>query len=120
MTKMTLYGIRSCDNCRKAQHWLKERDIEFHFSDIRDEALDESRLEKWQKQLGWEPLLNKHSITWRKIPSFDRTGLNESSARALILNYPTVMKRPILDLGQRVLVGFDEDEYEALKLKRHS
>ena len=111
-----LYGIRTCDNCCKARHWLQDRDIEFHFADIRDEALDESQLKKWQQQLGWELLLNKQSITWRKIPQFDRADLNATNARTLILNYPTVMKRPILDLGQRVVLGFDADDYEALEL----
>lgn len=113
---INLYGIRNCDSCRKARHWLQDRDIEFAFTDIRNEALDESLLEKWQKQLGWELLLNKQSITWRKIPQFDRTELNAHNARNLILNYPTVMKRPVLDLGRRVVVGFDENEYDALDL----
>jgi len=113
---ITLYGIRSCDSCRKARRWLQDRNIEFRFTDIRDEVLEEPLLEKWQKQLHWEPLLNKQSITWRKIPSFDRTNLNAQNARVLILNYPTVMKRPVLDLGHHVVLGFDEDAYEALEL----
>ena len=111
---ITLYGIRSCDNCRKARRWLQDRDIEFRFTDIRDEVLEEPLLEKWQKQLDWEPLLNKQSVTWRKIPPFDRADLNAQNAQALILNYPTVMKRPILDNGTQILLGFDDKEYEAL------
>ncbi len=113
---INLYGIRACDNCRKAWRWLEKRDIEFRFCDVRDEALDESRLKKWQQQLGWEPLLNKKSITWRKIPPFDRAELNERNARTLILNFPTVMKRPVLDMGTQVVLGFDADEYDALDL----
>jgi len=111
-----LYGIRNCDNCRKAQHWLQDRAIEFGFTDIRNESLEEALLKKWQEQLGWELLLNKQSITWRKIPAFDRTDLDAGNARHLILNYPTVLKRPVLDLGNRVVIGFDEKEYEALDL----
>ena len=111
-----LYGIRNCDNCGKARRWLQDKDIDFHFVDIREEALDESQLINWQQQLGWELLLNKKSITWRKIPPFDRDDLNETSARTLILNYPTVMKRPLLDVGQKVLLGFNAEDYEALKL----
>ncbi len=111
-----LYGIRNCDTCRRAQHWLRDHDIEFQFSDIRDEILDESQLKSWQEQLGWEPLLNKKSITWRKIPAFDRTGLNANNARILILNFPTVMKRPVLEAGDKVVLGFDADEYATLDL----
>jgi arsenate reductase len=111
-----LYGIRNCDNCRKARRWLQDQGIEFHFADIREEALDESQLISWQQQLGWDALLNKKSITWRKIPTFDRDDLNETSARTLILNYPTVMKRPLLDVGHKVVLGFNADDYEALKL----
>ena len=111
-----LYGIRNCDKCRKARQWLEDRNIEFNFTDIRNESLDESLLEKWQHQTGWEPLLNKKSITWRKIPEFDRAKLDARNARNLILNYPTVMKRPVLDLGHKVVIGFEENEYEALNL----
>jgi arsenate reductase (glutaredoxin) len=113
---INLYGIRNCDNCRKARRWLQDQDIDFHFVDIRDEVLNESQLINWQQQLGWELLLNKKSITWRKIPSFDRDDLNETSARTLMLNYPTVMKRPLLDTGNNVVLGFNVDDYEALKL----
>ncbi len=111
-----LFGIRNCDSCRKARRWLQDRDIEFQFTDIRNEALEESQLKKWQKQLGWEPLLNKKSITWRKIPPFDRAELNAKNARTLILNYPTVLKRPVLDLGKQVVLGFNADEYQTLDL----
>lgn len=113
---ITLYGIHNCDSCRKARRWLQDRDIEFQFTDIREEALNETLLEKWQKQLDWERLLNKKSITWRKIPEMDRANMDAGLARNMILNYPTVMKRPVLDLDQYVVLGFDEDTYEALNL----
>lgn len=113
---INLYGIRTCDNCRKAWSWLEKRNVEFRFADVRDQPLDESRLKKWQQQLGWELLLNKRSITWRKIPPFDRAELDAKNARALILNFPTVMKRPVLDTGPQVVLGFDADEYAALDL----
>lgn len=113
---VNLYGIQSCDSCRKARRWLEDRGIEFRFIDIREETLDKALLDRWQQQLGWEPLLNKKSITWRKIPPFDRDDLNAQNAQALILNYPTVMKRPILDDGSQVALGFDSKEYEALDL----
>ena len=113
---INLYGISNCDNCRKAKRWLQNRDIKFRFTDVREEALNENLLEKWQKQLDGEQLLNKKSITWRKIPQMDRANMDAHLARNMILDYPTVMKRPVLDLDNQVVLGFDEDTYEALNL----
>ncbi len=112
---VTLYGIPSCDTCRRARRWLEKRNIEFRFVDFRDEVLDASRIERWQTQVGWQPLINKKSITWRKIPEFDRNNLQAENARDLILAYPTVMKRPVLDLGDKSVFGFDEKVYAALE-----
>ena len=114
---MKVYGIRNCDSCRKARKWLEANSVEFRFQDIRDAGLDESLLKKWQQQAGWEKLLNKKSVTWRKIPSFDRNDLDADRARALILEYPTVMKRPVLDTGTLLLVGFDATEYASIRSK---
>ena len=111
---ISLYGIRNCDSCRKARKWLEAHDIEFRFEDIREAGLDEQRLKKWQQRVGWEKLLNKKSVTWRKIPPFDRDDLDADRARALLLEYPTVMKRPVLDAGTLVLVGFDAAEYASI------
>ncbi|MBT8441395.1 MAG: Spx/MgsR family RNA polymerase-binding regulatory protein [Gammaproteobacteria bacterium] len=113
----TLYGIRSCGSCQLAKRWLDDHEIEYEFIDVRAEGVDESILEHWQEKLGWEALLNKRSITWSKIPPFDREDLNASKARELILNYPTVMKRPLLDTGSNLLLGFDKYAYEELGLK---
>jgi Spx/MgsR family transcriptional regulator len=113
---INLYGIKNCDSCRKAKRWLQNRDIKFRFTDIREEVLNETLLKKWQKQLDWETLLNKKSMTWRKIPEMERADMDARLARNMILNYPTVMKRPVLDLDQQVVLGFNEDTYEALNL----
>jgi arsenate reductase len=113
---INLYGIKNCDSCRKAKRWLQNRDIQFRFTDIREEVLNETLLKKWQKQLDWEKFLNKKSMTWRKIPEIERADMDARLARNMILNYPTVMKRPVLDLDQQVVLGFNEDTYEALNL----
>lgn len=110
-----LYGIRNCDSCRKAQKWLEAHDIAFSFHDIREDGLSDKRLKHWQKSAGWEMLINKRSVTWRKIPPFDRNDLDADSARALILEFPTVMKRPVFDAGRTVLIGFDPNEYQSLR-----
>ena len=108
-----LYGIRSCDSCRKARQWLDKQELDYEYHDIRVEELDGSRLRDWQQQVGWETLLNRRSLTWRKIPSFDRDNLDADGAVRLIQAYPTVMKRPVLELAgdEAPLVGFDEDSY---------
>ena len=113
---INLYGISNCDRCRKARRWLRNRDIDFRFTDIREEALDENTLEKWQQQIDWEQLLNKKSITWRKIPQMDRANMDARRARTMIMDYPTVMKRPLLDLDDQIVLGFDEATYEGLDL----
>lgn len=114
MTK--LYGIRSCGSCQLATRWLNDKEIEYEFIDVRTEGVDEPTIERWQDSVGWETLLNKRSITWRKIPPFDRADLDADKARELIINFPTVMKRPVLDTGKRVLLGFDKYAYEDMDL----
>lgn len=111
-----LYGIRNCDSCRTALKWLKANNVEFEFVNLRENGLSEDLLSNWQASLGWEMLLNKRSITWRNMPAEVRDGLDSASARRLILRYPTVLKRPVLDAGHVVLVGFDADSYDNLDL----
>ena len=107
-----IYGITSCDSCRKARKWLAANDIESEYVDIRKDGLPEDLVSRWQDAAGWEELLNKRSITWKKIPAWDREGLDAERARQLILSYPTVMRRPVLDLGDQVILGFDKTAYE--------
>lgn len=109
-----LYGIRSCGSCKLAIRWLDREGLDYVFVDVRRDGIEESTIERWQKVLGWEALLNRRSITWRKIPAFDRSDLNADKARELILNFPTVMKRPVLDTGDRVLLGFDKFAYQEI------
>ena len=113
MTK--IYGIRNCDTCRNAANWLESNNIDFEFIDIRADGIDEKLIRRWQKAVGWESLLNKRSVTWRKIPAFDREALDADTACDLIMNYPTVMKRPVLVKNKKVLLGFDESSYAELK-----
>ena len=112
---LKLYGIRHCDSCRKAQKWLEAHDIEFSFHDIREDGLTDKLLKRWQKSADWEKLINKRSVTWRKIPPFDRNDLDAARTRALILEFPTVMKRPVADAGETVLIGFDPNDYQSLR-----
>lgn len=111
-----LYGIPNCDNCSKALKWLAARNIEVEFVDLRKTMPSKSRLQRWQDSVDWEKLINKRSVTWRKIPEADRQNTDAESAIDLMLEYPTVIKRPVLELDQQVILGFDPDTYKALKL----
>jgi arsenate reductase len=111
-----LYGIRNCDSCRHAMTWLKQSGVKYHFVDVREDGLDENNLVRWQESLGWELLLNKRSTTWRKLPVADRDDLDSAKARQLILRHPTLMKRPVLEAGTKIRLGFNAADYKNLDL----
>ena len=108
---LTVYGIKSCDSCRKARKFLTEKNIEFTFHDLRDDGLDIQMLERWSDRLGWERLLNKKSLTWRKIPEVDRNDMTRDKALAAILERPTLVKRPVLESKEFIAVGFSEKRF---------
>ncbi|MGB5246361.1 MAG: arsenate reductase [Woeseia sp.] len=109
-----LFGIKSCDSCRAALQWLRARDIDATFHDFRADGHDAAMLKRWDKALGWEALLNKRSLTWRRVPEADRHNLNAAKAIHLMLENPTLIKRPILEHEATVHAGFSPDAYEAL------
>jgi arsenate reductase len=108
-----LYGIRNCDTVKKARAWLEARGVAYHFHDYRIEGIDEHRLRAWAGELGWEILLNRAGTTFRKLPDADKAGLDEDKAIALMLAQPSMIKRPVLDLGARRLVGFGEEAWRS-------
>lgn len=108
---LTLYGIKSCDACRAARRWLDDHGIDHTLHDLRDDGLSVQMLERWASHLDWNKLLNKRSLTWRRIPEADRDNLSQSRAIALMLEHPTLVKRPVLERGKFVAVGFSEDGY---------
>lgn len=108
---LTVYGIKSCDTCRKARKYLAENDIEFRFHDVRDDGLDTQMLERWAGRIDWQKLLNRQSLTWRKIPEVDRHGMTRNRAFALMLEKPTLIKRPVLESPQFMAVGFSEKRF---------
>lgn len=113
MTAKTLYGLKNCDSCRRARTWLSERDIHFAFRDVRDGGLDRTQLALWITKLGWTRLINKRSLTWRGLEPHERDQLNDERALELLLEYPTLLKRPVFTVGDSVLVGFSAEAYEA-------
>lgn len=116
---VTIYGIKTCDTVKKARTWLEGRGVEHRFVDYRAEGLDPKLLTEWRKQLGWEKLLNKASTTFKELPDVDKQNLDEKKATALMQAHPTLIKRPVLDVDGRVMVGFKPDLYEqAVSAKR--
>ncbi len=110
---VTIYGIKNCDTMKKARAWLDGHGVAYAFHDYKTEGIDRARLESWARELGWERLLNRAGTTFRKLPEKDRQGLDEKKAIALMLAQPSMIKRPVLDLGGRRLVGFKPAECEA-------
>ena len=109
-----LYGIPNCDTVRKARAWLDARGVAHRFHDYRKDGLERDRLEDWVAELGWETVLNRAGTTFRKLPEADRADLTAARAIDLMLAQPAMIKRPILDLGDRRLAGFKPALYEEI------
>ena len=110
---ITIYGIKNCDTMKKARAWLDANRVAYQFHDYKSEGIDKPRLQAWAKAVGWETLLNRAGTTFRKLPDSDKQGLTEARAIALMLEQPSMIKRPVLDVGGGVLVGFNPDIYKA-------
>jgi arsenate reductase len=112
---ITVYGIKNCDTCRKALKWLTSEQIEHRFHDVRADGLKENTLSAWVDALGWESLLNRRGTTWRKLPDADKEAVDETTATALMLENPTLIKRPVFSLSDGFLVGFKASEQKAIQ-----
>ena len=110
---LTIYGIPNCDSCRKARKFIAEKGLEFTFHDIRKDGIDIQMLERWSGKVGWESLLNRKSLTWRQVPESDRQNMTRDRAMVLMLEEPTLIKRPVLESEQFTAVGFSEPRFEA-------
>jgi arsenate reductase len=110
---IVMYGIRNCDTIKKARAWLEARGTIYDFHDYKAAGIDEGRLRAWAGELGWEKLLNRAGTTFRKLPDADKEGLDADKAVALMLALPSMIKRPLLDLGGRRLLGFDPAAWRA-------
>jgi len=110
----TLYGIKNCDTIKKAKKWLESNNIEFQFHDFRKDGLDKKQLQQWVDELGWEILLNKRGTTWRQLPDDVKDTIDEKNAIELMLENPAIIKRPVLDMGSKRVVGFKDADYQQL------
>ena len=111
---VTMFGIPNCDTVKKARVWLAQNGVDHVFHDYRKAGIDRARLEGWVAEHGWEAILNRAGTTFRALPAEDKTGLDAKRAVALMLAQPSMIKRPVLDLGDRTLVGFKPELYAAL------
>lgn len=111
---LTLYGIPNCDTVKKARVWLADKGVAFDFHDYKKQGVDRSLLETWVAEHSWEVILNRAGTTFRALPDADKADLTADKAVTLMLAQPSMIKRPILDLGERRLVGFKPDAYAAV------
>lgn len=110
----TLYGIPNCDTVKKARAWLDRHGIAYEFHDYKKAGIDAATLKSWCEEFGHEKVLNQKGSTWRKLDDAQRAGMTQAKAIKLMQEYPSVIKRPLLDTGKRRLLGFTEAEYRAL------
>jgi arsenate reductase len=110
--KITIYGIKNCDTMKKARTWLDKRGASYAFHDYKLSGIEKDRLDQWSKKAGWETLLNRAGTTFRKLPEKDKADLTEKRAIALMIKQPSMIKRPVLEIGSKLLVGFKPEQYE--------
>ncbi|MBL8548205.1 MAG: ArsC family reductase [Hyphomonadaceae bacterium] len=108
---VTIYGIKNCDTMKKARTWLDDHGVAYAFHDYKAAGIDKASLERWAKEVGWEILLNRAGTTFRKLPDAQRENVTEKKAIALMLEQPSMIKRPVLDVGGKLLVGFKPEAY---------
>ncbi len=111
---ITLYGIKNCDTVKKARKWLDDNGFDYRFHDFREDGLSSEQVEQWLKEFGWETLINKRSTSWKALDDSTRNSLSDATAVAVILDSPTLIKRPLMDYGKGKTLGFKADNYASL------
>ena len=113
-----IFGIRNCDTMKKAMAWLDANGIAYEFIDYKKAGVAESHLADWNHRAGWKLLLNTRGLMWKKLSDDERSAVDEIKALALMVKYPALIKRPVLDTGRELLVGFSPETYEQALLAR--
>jgi len=110
----TLHGIRNCDTMKKAWTWLDDHAVAYGFHDYKKQGIDLETLERWVKAVGWEVLLNRAGTTFKKLPDADKQGIDAAKAVDLMLSQPSMIKRPVLEIEGRLIIGFKPEIYGSL------
>ena len=113
MSPVTIYGIKNCDTMKKARAWLEARGVAYEFHDYKTSGIEPAVLTGWVAALGWEALLNRSGTTFRKLPEADKAGIDAARAVRLMLDQPSMIRRPVLARAGGLLVGFKPESYEA-------
>jgi arsenate reductase len=108
---VTIYGIKNCDTMKKARAWLDQHGVAYAFHDYKAEGVERDLLQGWARVVGWETLLNRAGTTFRKLPEADKANVTEKKAIGLMLDQPSAIKRPVLDAGGKLIVGFKPETY---------
>lgn len=116
-TSYRIYGIKNCDTMKKAFAWLSENAVAYEFIDYKKTGVAEAELPEWNRRAGWEKLLNTRGLMWKKLTDEERSNIDEAKALALMARYPTLIKRPVLDTGNRLLIGFAPENYAECLVK---
>ena len=111
---VTIYGIRNCDTMKKAFAWLDANGVAYRFHDYKKEGANGALLRRWIDRLGWEKMLNRAGTTFRNLPDPDKSGIDADKAASLMEEQPSMIRRPVLEAGDRLIVGFDPREYQSL------
>ena len=111
---INIYGIPNCDTMKKARKWLESNNLDYEFHDYKKLGVPDKNLKQWVKKAGWDTVLNKRGTTWRKLPDTTKDNIDESSAIQVMMDNPSAIKRPVLESGNMLFIGFKEDEYKLL------
>ena len=109
---VTIYGIKNCDTMKKARAWLDQHGVTYAFHDYKSAGVARDVLEGWAGKVGWDTLINRAGRTFRALPEKDQAGLTEKKAIALMAAQPSMIKRPVLEVGGKLYVGFKPEQYE--------
>ena len=111
---ITLYGIKNCDTVKKARDWLVKNNIDYRFHDFRADGLSHSQIKIWIEEIGLDLLINKRSTTWKELDELTKKNFGQTNAADIIVENPTLIKRPLLDTGNQKYIGFKNTEYEKI------
>ena len=116
MIMIRVYGLINCDTCRSVIKDLEKANINYKFYDFRRDGVKGIKIRKWHKKFGYDLLLNRRSATWRALSNVDKANLNDDKALNLMVNNPVLIKRPIIEMGKKITIGYKNEFKETLHL----